>query len=179
VSQIKSINTSSTASHVLVVKKDNTVWSWGSNQAGQLGPQASAYSIVMIPTEVTTLGTNFGAVALGWKQSFAYGTSVYGYAWGYNISGMLGDGTNTLRTTPVQVVDVGGFSSMASGDLFTVAVRNGTLYQWGSAFNHSVTPYRPQSIGTGFSAVAAGASHAIALGTNGSVWTWGSANSEG
>lgn len=182
VSQIKSINTSSTASHVIVIMNDNTMWSWGSNEAGQLGPQASAYSIVMTPMQVTGLpGTNaFSNAALGWKQSFAHGSGVYAYAWGYNISGMLGDGTNTLRTVPVQVVDAGGFSSMAGGALFTVAVRmDGSLWQWGSALNHSATPYRPQSIGTGFSKVAAGMSHAIALAIDGSVWTWGSSNTDG
>jgi alpha-tubulin suppressor-like RCC1 family protein len=182
VSEIKSIHTSGIASHVIVVMNDNTMWSWGSNEAGQLGPQASAYSIVMTPMQVTGLpGSNaFGSAALGWKQSFAHGGGVYAYAWGYNISGMLGDGTNTLRTTPVQVVDVGGFSSMAGGALFTVAVRpDGSLWQWGSALNHSTTPYRPQNIGSGFSAVAAGMSHAIALAADGSVWTWGTSNTDG
>lgn len=182
VSQIKSINTSSTASHVIVIMNDNTMWSWGSNEAGQLGPQASVYSIVMTPMRVGGLPGNnaFSQAALGWKQSFAHGTGVYAYGWGYNISGMLGDGTNTLRTTPVQVVDVGGFSSIACGALFTVAVRpDGSLWQWGSALNHSSTPYRPQNIGSGFNTVAAGMSHVVALGGDGSVWTWGTSNSDG
>lgn len=182
VSQIKSINTSSTASHVIVLMNDNTMWAWGSNEAGQIGPQSPIYTVVTTPTLVSGLpGTNaFGQATVGWKHSFAHGSTVYAYGWGYNTSGVLGDGTTTLRTTPVQVLVTGGFTSIAPAALFTVAVKSdGTLWQWGSAINHTGTPYRPANIGSGFTSVSAGMSHAVALASNGTVWTFGTSNTEG
>ena len=141
VSQLKSINVGSMSSHVMVVKNDNTVWSWGMNDACQVGPQISCATnnlgqvianAVTTPTQVAVLGTNFAFVTPGWKQSFAYGPSVYTYAWGSNLYGVLGDGTTTFRSSPVST------SPAASSRLlrrlsFTVAVRaDGTLWGWGS-----------------------------------------------
>lgn len=179
VSQIKAIHTSPNAAHVVVVKTDNTVWSWGLNDIGQLGPQAAGYGIVFTPMEVSALGTDFDRVALGYKTSFAYGPGVYAYGWGDNTSGVLGDNTTTARSTPTRVTVVGGFTSLASGS-FTTAVRpDGTLWHWGSRINAAAPYYQPQNVGSGFSKVAMGYAHALALGQDGSVWTWGWQNTAG
>jgi alpha-tubulin suppressor-like RCC1 family protein len=190
VSQIRSINTSATSEHVLVVKTDGTVWAWGSNEAGQLGPQTSSYSTSSTPVQVSVLGSSYESVAIGWKQSFAFGPETYMMAWGYNTYGVLGDGTTTLRTSPVQAAMVsnsqqtyalGGFKSVATGPLFTVAVRtDGSLWGWGSMLYHSPQqPYRPNNIGSGYDSVSVGLQHVVALKSDGSVWTWGYGNDWG
>lgn len=179
VSQIKSIHTSPNSAHVVVVKTDNTVWSWGLNDMGQLGPQAAGYSIMFVPTQIGWLSTNFDRVSVGYKTTFAHGSGVYAYGWGDNTSGVLGDNTTTARTTPTQVVTTGGFTSLASGS-FTTAVRaDGSLWHWGSRINAAAPYYRPQNIGSGFSKVAMGYTHALALAQDGSVWTWGWQNLSG
>ncbi len=180
VSQIKSINASSSSSHVMVIKNDNTVWAWGSNEACQLGPQTTCYTVQATPVQVAVLGTNFAFVTTGWRQSFAYGPSVYTYAWGSNTYGVLGDGTTTLRSSPVSTTP-GGFKSLASTPLFTAAVRaDGTLWAWGSAmYSSPLLPYSANNIGSGFDSVSGGMEHVVALKTDGSVWTWGYSNALG
>jgi putative cell wall-binding protein/alpha-tubulin suppressor-like RCC1 family protein len=62
------------------------------------------------------------------------------YCWGYNVAGQLGDGTTTLRSSPVKVTVSAvqpGFTNtavtlVATGYRHTCAVEHGTLYCWGS-----------------------------------------------
>lgn len=189
VSQIKSIHASSTAYHVFVIKNDNTVWSWGANDGCQLGPQISCATnglgavitnLMTTPTQVAALGTNFAFMTPGRGQSFAFGPSVYTYAWGANLYGVLGDGTMTFRPSPVSTTP-GGYKSLASTRLFTAAVRaDGTLWAWGSMlYKAPLSPYSANNIGSGFDSVSGGDQHVVALKTDGSVWTWGYSNAQG
>jgi alpha-tubulin suppressor-like RCC1 family protein len=45
------------------------------------------------------------------------------WAWGGNISGQLGDGTNANSTAPVQVSEVGGVKAIAAGGSHSLAVQ--------------------------------------------------------
>jgi alpha-tubulin suppressor-like RCC1 family protein len=102
------------------------------------------------------------------------------WCWGWNFSGQLGDGTNTSRTTPVQIMS-SGVSSVSLGGLHTCAVKtDGSLWCWG--YNNSGqlgdgtnadknTPVQVMS--SGVSSVAAGRHHTCAVKTDGSLWCWG------
>lgn len=91
--------------HSLALKNDGTVWTWGNNSAGQLGNGAidSSSSYVYQPTMVQGLS---GVIALtgGGTHTLAVKNDGSVWAWGYNLYGQLGNGTNTeFYTLPVQV----------------------------------------------------------------------------
>ena len=53
--------------------------------------------------------------------------------WGYNISGMLADGTTTERRTPVDAAALSGATQLVAGDFHVCAIVPGTGVRcWGS-----------------------------------------------
>ncbi len=117
------------------------------------------------------------------------------WASGYNWYGQLGDGTNTTRTSPVQVIGAAGgtsvltgITSIAAGDNHTLALKNdGTVWAWGvnssgelgdTTTNHRYFPVQVfdgsgVSYLSGVTAIYAGASHNFVKKSDGTVWTWG------
>ncbi len=90
------------AGHVLALKSDGTVWSWGANWNGQLGDGGTADRGT--PAQVPGLA-NVVAIAAGHHQSFAVTRDGAVWAWGWNHYGQLGDGTYSLRATPTLVAN--------------------------------------------------------------------------
>jgi alpha-tubulin suppressor-like RCC1 family protein len=107
--------------------------------------------------------------------------------WGYNDRGQLGDGSNLVRTSPVQVVGLtaGVTAIAASHGSFTCALTSaGGVKCWGfnqfgqlgnGSTNDSHTPVAVTGLTSGVSAIAVGDAHACALTTTGGVKCWGSA----
>ena len=75
---------------------------WGYNDAGQLGDATT--SDRSAPVSVLGLGGPVTAVAAGDSHTCAITASGGVKCWGLNSSGQLGDGTNTGRTEPVDVL---------------------------------------------------------------------------
>ena len=93
-------------SHALAIASDGTVYAWGNNSHGQLGNGTNVYSTV--PVKVSIIGdlpTNKALkVDAGSYHSIVVTTNGEVYAWGSNIDGQLGNGTNVgSSTTPVLV----------------------------------------------------------------------------
>src|SRR5439155_12431699 len=86
--------------HSLAIQLDGTLWSWGSNNHGQLG--LGDTDDRWFPDLVSSI-SHVAAVAGGTYHSVAAKSDGTVWAWGYNNYGQLGDGTTTQRTTPVQV----------------------------------------------------------------------------
>ena len=95
----------------LAVGSDGNAYAWGYNYYGQLGdgtrddkhapvrvrtPDRSTYPD--LPADFTYLQVSAGA-----QHSLALGSDGNAYAWGYNYSGQLGDGTTTEQHAPVRV----------------------------------------------------------------------------
>ena len=168
--------------HTAAVRTNGTIWSWGLNNAGQLGDNTA----VSRSSPVSVVGgfTDWCQVSAGYRHSIAVRTNGTLWAWGCNNCGQLGDNTIVSKSSPVSVV--GGFTDwcQVSASVFhTAAVRtNGTLWSWGSSGtgrlgdNTIVDKSSPVSVVGGFTdwcQVSASGVHTAAVRTNGTIWSWG------
>ena len=88
-------------SHSSAVKKDGSLWMWGSNRAGELGDGTLESSSV--PIKVMDDVAN---VSLGYLHSAAVKKDGSLWMWGSNSYGQIGDGaTQSCRNIPVKVMD--------------------------------------------------------------------------
>ena|GEM_PF-5122727 len=167
--------------HSLAVRIDGTLWSWGTNNAGQLGD----HTIVPrnLPVQVTDL-RDVRAVAAGDFHSLAVLVDGTVYAWGNNLNGQLGNGSSGSSTnwTPAPVSGLDHVVAVAAGATHSLALRgDGTVYSWGGNTLGQLgtgpggisTVPTPVSMPCHVSAIAAGSDHSLALCTTGSVYAWG------
>ena len=135
--------------HVLAVKTDGTLWSWGTNinntnlpstsstlGAGRLGLEDTVNR--SSPVQVGT-DTNWSKVAAGSIYSLALKTDGTLWAWGDNQNSLATvggqHGTNdavTQRSSPVQVGTDANWTDIAAGSYGSFGLKNGALYAWGS-----------------------------------------------
>nr|WP_262708254.1 hypothetical protein [Hymenobacter persicinus] len=173
--------------HTMAIRSDGTLWAWGANNFGQLGI-GTAVTQQFRPMQVGILSL-WKSVSTGYNHTMAVRTDGTLWAWGNNGNGQLGIGSTTQQASPVQVGTEADWQSVSAGQFFTVALRtNGTLWVWGSnifgqlglgpGFD-STQPTSPVQVGRStWKSASAGYNHIVALGTDGTLWTWG-ANSSG
>jgi alpha-tubulin suppressor-like RCC1 family protein len=96
----------------LAIKSDDTLWSWGWNQNGQLGlgDRTSRSSAVQVGAD-----TDWAQLGTGLYFSFAIKTGGTLWAWGYNFDGQLGLGDITHRSSPAQVGSGTNWTRLAPG----------------------------------------------------------------
>ncbi|HMI94303.1 MAG TPA: hypothetical protein VK509_23185 [Polyangiales bacterium] len=83
--------------HNCALRKDGTVWCWGSNRRGQLGIGAAPTQSTL-PAAVDALGADTVGIAVGAQHSCAIESSGELLCWGDNSDGQLGDGTSEGET---------------------------------------------------------------------------------
>jgi alpha-tubulin suppressor-like RCC1 family protein len=110
--------------HIIALKTDGSLWTWGNNFSGQLGVNNTTDR----STPVTTLlgGNNWKSIACGGYHTVALKTDGSLWTWGNNSSGQLGVNNTTSRSTPVTTL-LGGnnWKSIAGGFYHTVALTAG------------------------------------------------------
>ena len=153
------------------------------------------FGAVTLPMTALVAGTNvlpaaaaaacpaFTAIAVGGNHTAAITASGKVWTWGGNDDGELGDGTLSPRKYPVEVPGLSGVTAIAAGNSNTLAVGpGGTVWGWGwnayGQLGDGTTVARRlkpvQAIGlNGITQVAVGNAHALALGSNGTVYSWG------
>jgi alpha-tubulin suppressor-like RCC1 family protein len=183
--------------HRVALKSDGTVYAWGSNSYGQLGNNSTSSSLH--PVQVLGVGgsgylINITAISAGGEHSMALKNDGTVYSWGRNNYNQLGDNTTTTRTSPVQVLGVGGsgyltnITAVSAGSQHSMALKNdGTVYAWGrnnsGQLGNNTTTNRGTATqvfgvsGDGFLTdilkISIGDSYSMVLKNDGTVYAWG------
>jgi len=139
----------------LALKSDGSVWDWGGNRYGQLGPNGPSPSYTAatyIPVQVTGLPA-IAAVATGGEDSLALDTQGHVWSWGRNGFGQLGWGTidpsDGPHATPQQVVGLSNIVSIdGEGPATLAADAFGNVYAWGFNTQGEVGNGTTTNIGT-------------------------------
>ena len=171
-------------SQVMATKNDGTLWIWGQNAYGVLGPNVDADdSHRSSPTQIpgTTWSTNFN---VGEGTAIAGKTDGTLWAWGRNTYGTLGLNNTTSYSSPVQIP--GTTWSTAANHATTgvggtlVIKSDGTLWAWGVNYdghlgqNNQVKYSSPVQIpGTTWNYINKPYSSTSAIKTDGTAWVWG------
>ena len=182
----KSISTSNV--HVVSVKRDGTLWSWGGNSQGQLG-QNNGTSLSS-PVQVGAL-TNWSKASAGKQSTLAIKTDGTLWAWGGNTSGVLGLNLSTAVnvSSPVQIGSATNWVEASIGGDVAAGIRGTDLYTWGQnsagqlGQNLAAATDRSSPVQVGsdsWATVSAGPlenfTHVLAVTTSGKLYAWGLRN---
>ncbi len=174
--------------HSLAIGSDGNLYAWGFNGYGQLGIGNTTDQHTPVKVTLPSGVTSWTAVASGFYHSLAIGSDGNLYAWGWNGYGQLGIGNTTDQYTPVVVTKPSGVTSWTAvvvGYAHSLAIgSDGNLYAWGyngygqlgngNTTNQStpVVVTLPSGV-TGWTAVAGGYDHSLAIGSDGNLYDWG------
>lgn len=135
------------------LRSDQTVWSWGDNNSGQLGNNSTTPSTVPVQVSGLTAAT---AIAAGGRVAFASRSDGTVRAWGANDSGQLGNGTTTNAKTPVQVSSLTQVIAVAAAYDSGYALTGGTIPAAGTVPARQLTGLGNPCLPCLLSTVAAG-----------------------
>jgi alpha-tubulin suppressor-like RCC1 family protein len=155
---------------------------WGFNWFGQVGDGTNGNNR-LLPVDVFGLTSGVETVITGWRHTCAILASGDMMCWGRNESGMLGNGTTTDASSPVEVPGITWAAAAAAGNLHTCAVLDaGGILCWGSneegqlgdgSTDDSLVPVYVSDPPADVTAIDAGVQHNCVLLGGGEVHCWG------
>ena len=189
----------------IAIGADRFLYTTGTNNLGELGTTisysgANPSSFGYLAREkwwytFLQIGTNkWKKISAGRFSGYAIREDNTLWAWGYNDKGQLGDGTVTLRSSPVQVISTSLSSPVliAGGSRFCYSIDNsGLVWSWGDNglaelglgsyspgdYRVSPVPVVDNSVGSpqlsDVVQISAGYNNGLALKSNGEIWAWG------
>lgn len=183
------------------LKSDGTVWTWGHNGNGALGignQTDSRTPVQVVGLNNTGFLTGVRAITNGGDNCMALLSDSSVVSWGFNNTGLCGDGTGFLRTSPVRVLGPFGAGFLTNVKSIFASLTNnyavqydGTVLAWGpnsdGQIGDSTTVTRrfpvkvkgPNNVGffTGAKEISGGLFYSLLLKDDGSIWNWGNNSS--
>lgn len=167
--------------HSIALSDDGRVWTWGSNEYGQLGlATASKVRPLFVPKRVPKL-KNVVSVAAGYHHSIALKKDGTVWTWGRNSHGQLGIDSKAHQSEPVKIDGLKDIVYVTAGASHCLAVaKDGTVWSWGwndygqlgtGNFDNQLSPIKIPI--KNVVKIAAGGLHTTALTANGEVYAWG------
>jgi len=184
--------------HAVALRKDGTVWAWGTRDEGAIGdgqPKTLRPVMAIGPTQVKGL-QGITQIAATMRHNLALRSDGKVMAWGHNRDGQLGNGTRDDGWTPAEVsglyriVAVAAGVASFAGNCFSGAVRDdGTVWTWGSGVSgvmgngtenmspddpggRNLLPLQVKGL-TNVKTLSLGFGHAAALLGDGTLRMWG------
>jgi alpha-tubulin suppressor-like RCC1 family protein len=169
--------------HTAAIKTNGTLWLWGQNTYGNLADNTTTNK--SSPVQTVAGGTNWKQVSVGrYYINAAIKTDGTLWTWGNGLSGSLGDGTSSGKSSPIQTIAAGtNWKSVATGPAFVGAIKtDGTLWTWGdnlygnlgdNTIANKSSPVQTVAGGTNWKSVSVSMVHTVAIKTDGTLWTWG------
>ncbi len=169
------------AYHSCAVTLGGAARCWGDNDSGQLGDTTTTQRTSAVA--VAGLDSGVAAVSAGSFHSCALTVGGGVWCWGRNSEGQLGNNSLTDSPIPVAVVGLGsGVAAISAGGYHTcVLTTTGAMKCWGlngsgqvgdNSTTTRLTPADVSGLGSGVSAISAGALHTCAL-IGGAAKCWG------
>ena len=138
------------ATHTCAVRRDQSLWCWGSNLSGELGDGSSATTSP--PVAVSSLGRHVVAVAAGAHFGCALGDDGKVRCFGQNDRGQAGQPAGAPAVVPMAVPGIDGVTALAAGGTHACARRGGgQLSCWGDGSGS------PSPVQDGVGAIGVGA----------------------
>jgi len=116
--------------HSLGLTSTGIAYGWGLNSLGRLGDGTT----INKSSPVTVVGgiTDWSQLSAGQTHSLGLTSTGVLYAWGFNGSAQLGDGTTTNQSSPVTVLGgITNWSQISAGDHNLGVTSTGIAYAWG------------------------------------------------
>jgi alpha-tubulin suppressor-like RCC1 family protein len=165
------VQVSAGARHSLGISDDGSVWSWGSNESGQLGVDDDSLFQSFLPIPVHASNgkpQTYKQISASGDSSMGISADIFNdgkvWGWGSNFGGQLGDGTsgvdnNSILPTAVDV-DNGRpqkYKQISLGGLHTLGISNelnndNKTWSWGTntigqlGINNETNQFFPTSI---------------------------------
>jgi len=170
------------------IKANGTLWGWGANASGELGLNDSTARTSPVQVGSRSDWLKVAPGGNGYTHMLASDGTLWGTGYNYTWR-MLGDGTNTSRSSPVQIGT--GFSDIANGYSHGIGCKtDGTVWGWGDgksgqigdgvtytwdyvSFPGGASPATPQQAGSGgFNRAWADSNSSAAAKSDGYLYGW-------
>lgn len=177
----------------LVVKKDGSLWGFGSNEYGKLGIGNISFNGFMVSQYVPVKIVASGVISASAGGDHSLIVKSDGSLWGFGNgnNGVFGNGTEFASYTPIKILSYGVSEAISAEGSSIIIKKDGSLWGCGSNSrgqlgdgaplmnNLDKNPIIPRLffvpiMASGVKYVATGQLHTLVVKTDGSLWACGS-----